>query len=117
MVLERLCTGAEWPMPCFNAKLSALALVAPLIGCASKPEGHHIVLHPPSAEPRVAGQRLPPRSKPKLTAVAGASNPSSVRRAPSQDVSEAVEPPTLTPAEKEDLFRRFEAYLSQPGHQ
>ena len=121
MVPERLCTGAEWPMPGLNPKLSALALVAPLIGCASRqPEGGpYIVLHPHPAERVVAHN--PPRSKPKpsMTAASSIKAPLHVRTASNACPGHGpvVDPQPLTPAEKEELFRRFDAYLSQSGHQ
>lgn len=79
------------PKPLSSRALLSLFLVVPLLGCTAKPPERPIVLRPHHSERRLA--RRPP------TPVAQAEAPAT----------------TLSPDEKENLFRAFESYLSKNG--
>ena len=78
--------------------LLAAASTAPLLGCTAKPTGTPIVLHPPHAVRHVAQREKEPQHKAVVTASPAAASPAS-----------------LSPAQKENLFRGFDAYLNQSG--
>ena len=76
-----------------------MMLVAPFVGCAAKPPERPIVLRPRHPERRLARR---PRTSP-ATATPPAEAP----------VESPVE--SMSPGEKENLFRDFDAYLSHTG--
>jgi len=82
-------------MRCLGAGI--LACSALLSSCAERPAAERIVLHPQQTERHVAHRTPTPPRKP-VTTTANAAGP------------------TLTAAQKEKLFRDFETYLEQPGH-
>lgn len=86
--------------------LLALLLVAPMLGCVAKPPERPIVLRPPH---RLAHR--PPRPTPSEAADKGGTAPASaISGTPAAEPGE-----TLSPAEKEALFRDFDQYLLQSG--
>jgi len=92
--------------------LLALPLVAPLIGCAAEPAGQPIVLRPPHAgnpsPHRTVRRPRPEPSTAAQTSPAPASDPATERRP-------AADPEELNSAQKESLFKDFDAYLARSG--
>jgi hypothetical protein len=108
------------PIPFSSRPLLALPLMAPLLGCASKPAEPSIVLRPPHTT-KAAVHRPPAPSKQETRTVSAPASLAPASPAPSpapsspgaQAETPAPEQKALTSEQKEALFRDFDAYLNQ----
>ena len=107
------------PIPFSSRPLLALPLMAPLLGCVSKPAEPPIVLRPPHTT-NAAVHRPPAASKQETRTVSAPASPAPSSPAPSSpgaqaetSATPAPEQKALTSEQKEALFRDFDAYLNQ----
>ena len=106
-------------IPFSSRPLLALPLMAPLLGCVSKPAEPPIVLRPPHTT-NAAVHRPPAASKQETRTVSAPASPAPSSPAPSSpgaqaetSATPAPEQKALTSEQKEALFRDFDAYLNQ----
>ncbi len=103
-----LITPLDWPQAGFV--FVAVALLALLVGCAARPSGPPIVLRPQAAGRPVA-RRVPTPPRPGTVVAATPT----MAATPTKDDAKDAAAAELSPAEKEDLFRRFNDRLIQSG--
>ena|SRR4051794_33048707 len=101
------------PIPFPSRPLLALPLMAPLLGCASKPAEPPIVLRPQHTT-KSALHRPVPKSK-QETRTASAPANSAAPSPANETTAPPADPAGLTNEQKEALFRDFDAYLSKPS--
>jgi len=102
------------PIPFSSRPLLALPLMAPLLGCASKPAEPPIVLRAVHTT-KAAVHRPPASSKQETRTVSAPASPapSSPGAQPETSAPPGPEQKALTSEEKEALFRDFDTYLNQ----